>query len=50
MDRLKLKVDELTVDTFTASDETKDAVVHGAVNTVGPTKCEPHSCVPTFPC
>jgi hypothetical protein len=50
MDRLKMKLDEITVETFEISQEQQDALVHGAVRTFDPTKCEPHSCMPTFPC
>ena len=50
MDRLKLRLDELTVDTFELDDEARDRVARGALKTLDPTKCEPHSCVPTFPC
>ena len=47
MDRLKMKIDEIAVETFEISKEQEDALVHGAVRTLDPTKCEPHSCVPT---
>jgi len=50
MDRLKMKLDEITVETFEISQEQEDALLHGAVRTFDPTKCEPHSCMPTFPC
>ena len=50
MERLKLQVDELTVDTFELDQKRQDALIRGAVRTYDPTKCEPHSCVPTFPC
>jgi len=50
MDRPKMKLDEIAVETFEISPEQEDALVHGAVRTFDPTKCEPHSCVPTYPC
>jgi hypothetical protein len=50
MEKLKLKVEELTVDTFDLDDEADDALLHGALKTVDPTKCDPYSCMPTFPC
>jgi len=50
MNRLKMKIDEIKVETFELSREEEDAMVRGAVRTFDPTKCEPHSCVPTFPC
>ena len=50
MERLKMKVEELTVDTFVVDDPADDAVLLGGLRTVDPTKCDPHSCVPTFPC
>ena len=50
MDKLKMNVEELSVDTFETDKKTEDTLLHGAVRTVDPTKCDPHSCVPTFPC
>ena len=50
MNRLKMKIDEIRVETFELSREEEDAMVRGAVRTFDPTKCDPHSCVPTFPC
>jgi len=50
MYRMKMKLDDLEVETFEISREQEDALVHGMRPTVGPTRCEPHSCVPTFPC
>jgi hypothetical protein len=50
MDKLKMNIEELSVDTFEVDDEKEDALLHGAARTVDPTKCDPHSCVPTFPC
>ena len=50
MDRLKMKLDELSVDTFEVDDPKADAVLQAALRTVNPTVCEPHSCVPTYPC
>ena len=50
MHKLRMKLDDLTVETFEISDEQEDAVLHGFRPTIGPTKCEPHSCMPTFPC
>ena len=50
MDKLKMNIEELSVETFEADDKKVDALLHGAVKTFDPTKCDPHSCVPTFPC
>lgn len=50
MDKLKMNVEELSIDTFEVDDKKEDALLHGAARTVDPTKCDPHSCVPTFPC
>jgi hypothetical protein len=50
MDRPKMKLDEITVETFEISEERQDGLVHGAVRTLDPTRCEPHSCVPTYVC
>ena len=50
MNKLRMKLDDLTVETFELTEEQEDAVIHGALKTLDPTKCEPHSCVPTFPC
>ena len=45
-----MKLDELEVETFEISEDQEDALVHGIRPTFDPTKCEPHSCMPTFPC
>lgn len=50
MKTLRMKLDDLTVETFEISEEQEDRVLHGAVKTFDPTRCEPHSCMPTFPC
>jgi hypothetical protein len=50
MTKLRMKLDDLEVETFEVDDEQQDALLHGAVKTFDPTKCEPHSCMPTFPC
>ena len=50
MNRLKMKLDEISVETFEISQEQEDALLHGIKPTLDPTRCEPHSCVPTFPC
>jgi hypothetical protein len=50
MNKLRMNIDEITVDTFEVDDKKQDALLHGALKTVDPTKCDPYSCMPTFPC
>jgi len=54
MEKMKLDVEELSVDTFSLGDRSAEAgTVHAAEAThdcTGLTRCEPHSCVSTFPC
>ena len=52
MIKQRLVVDELTVESFRTGEEEEDRNTgrDGFVRTYDPTKCEPHSCVPTFPC
>lgn len=50
MEKLRMKLDELTVETFEVDDAREDALLQAALKTLDPTKCDPHSCVPTFPC
>ena len=50
MNRMKMKLDEISVETFEISAEQEEKLARGAVRTFDPTRCDPHSCVPTYPC
>ena len=50
MDRMKMHVDELRVESFEVEKPRDDRMEQRFVRTVDPTRCEPHSCMPTFPC
>jgi hypothetical protein len=48
--KLRMKLDEISVESFEISPEQEEKLARGVVKTFDPTRCDPHSCVPTYPC